>query len=61
MPPRNVDGNKNNVFNRKTAYSNVYRIIMGFNDAAKEKNGSDIMIASEGAICALIKLKTLDY
>ena len=32
---------------------------MVFNDAAKEKNGSDIMISAEGAIRELIKLKNI--
>ena len=57
MPPRNVDANKNNVFNCKTFYRFINWIIVGLNDAEKEINASDIMIAAEGAISALIKLK----
>ena len=57
MPTRNVDGNKSNVFNCKTFYRSIHWVIVVLNDAEKENNGSDIMIAAEGAISALIKLK----
>ena len=57
IPPINLDGNKNNIFNHNKFYRAIHWIITGFNGAAKEKNGSDIMIYAEGAILALPKLK----
>eukprot|EP00978_Attheya_sp_CCMP212_P022028 scaffold65099_cov68-Attheya_sp.AAC.2 len=54
-----MDGKKKNIFNCNKFYRAMYWIILVLNDAAKGKNGSDIMIAAEKAIHVLLKLKNI--
>ena len=59
ITPRNVDGDKNDIFKFKSFYRAIHRIIVGLNDTAKDKNGSDITISADGGIHALLKLKNI--